>query len=151
MHLYFLRHTYPIKRKKKLILFLFVFALSFLSRWLLFSSHGIISNTQGAISRLFARILLFSHLCLYLLYIVFCVHTLITVISHNYVLCFGIRRLQTSPCTCSLHEICGSICCHFSIFFFPWQSLKREQDILDINTKQSLQNKTNFHVVIWSF
>jgi len=33
-------------------------------------------HTQGAIFRLFAPILLFSHLCLYLLYIVLCVHSL---------------------------------------------------------------------------
>lgn len=79
IQLYFLRHSYLIKRKKKkkisfrsYLSLLFLFCLSGL-----YSPHmGSSLCTQGAIFRLFAPILLFSHLCLYLLYIVFSVHSL---------------------------------------------------------------------------
>lgn len=145
MHPYFLRHTQPIKKKKS---HSYLSDISFLSQWLSFSSQGIISNTQGAISQLSAPILLFNHLCLYLLYIVFCVHTLITVISHNYVLCCGTEdcRLNAALVVYMRFEgLCDAI---YSIFFV-WQSLKQEQDISDINIKENLKNKTVFQAVIW--
>lgn len=119
MQLYFLRLSYLIKRKKKFS-FCSYFSLLFLF-WLggLYSPHmGSSLSTQGAIFRLFAPILLFSHLCLYLLYIVFCVHRL-SHYSHFLQLCslLQYRKIADFSLHLSLHEICVFVCCHLLYLF----------------------------------